>query len=67
MVVHGWDLAVATGQPFELPGTTLRACLEHVAEFVPNAPFPPCGGPPSTFPTMQPLLDRIIAVTGRTP
>jgi hypothetical protein len=24
MVVHGWDLATATGQPFELPEPTLQ-------------------------------------------
>jgi uncharacterized protein (TIGR03086 family) len=26
MVVHGWDLATATDQPFDLPEPTLRAC-----------------------------------------
>lgn len=40
VVVHGWDLATATHQPFDLPEQTLRACRDHVAEFIPNAPVP---------------------------
>lgn len=67
MVVHGWDLATATGQPFELPETTLRSCLEHVADFVPNAPVPALWGPAADIPDNAPLLHRIIAITGRTP
>ena len=67
LVVHGWDLARATGQPFDLPDPTLRACLDHVAEFVPNAPVPALWGPPVTVAPDAPLLDRIVAITGRTP
>jgi uncharacterized protein (TIGR03086 family) len=67
LVVHGWDLARATGQPFDLPDDTLRACLDHVAEFVPEAPFPDLWGPPVEAAAGAPLLDRIVAITGRTP
>lgn len=67
MVVHGWDLAQATGQPFALPEETLRACLDHVAEFVPNAPVPELWGPAVGVGADAPLLDRIVAITGRTP
>ena len=67
LVVHGWDLARATGQPFDLPDDTLRACLDHVAEFVPNAPFPDLWGPPVDVAAGAPLLDRIVAITGRNP
>uniref|UniRef100_A0AAU3H346 TIGR03086 family metal-binding protein n=1 Tax=Streptomyces sp. NBC_01401 TaxID=2903854 RepID=A0AAU3H346_9ACTN len=67
MVVHGWDLATATGLPFELPETTLRACLDHVTEFVPRAPVPALWGPTVVVPYDAPLLDRIIAITGRPP
>lgn len=28
VVVHGWDIAKATGQPFDLPEHTLQACLD---------------------------------------
>jgi uncharacterized protein (TIGR03086 family) len=67
LVVHGWDIAKATGQPFGLPEPTLQACLDHVATFVPNAPIPALWGPPVEVAPDAPLLDRIVAITGRTP
>lgn len=67
IVVHGWDLARATGQPFDLPAETLRACWDHVAEFVPNAPIPELWAPPVELPADAPLIDRIVAITGRDP
>ena len=67
LVVHGWDIAQATGQPFDLPQPTLQACLDHVTEFVPNAPAPGLWGPPVEVAPDARLLDRIVAITGRTP
>jgi uncharacterized protein (TIGR03086 family) len=67
LVVHGWDLAVAVGLPFELPEPTLLACWEHVSEFIADAPLPELWGPPRTVPGNAPLLDRIVATTGRDP
>lgn len=67
MVVHGWDLAQATDQTVDLPESTLRACLNHVAAFVPNAPVPSLWGPAVSVPADAPLIDRIVAVTGRNP
>jgi uncharacterized protein (TIGR03086 family) len=68
MVVHGWDLARATGRPFELDDEpSLRACLDHVAEFVPNAPVPQVWGPPVAVADGAPMIDRIVAITGRMP
>jgi uncharacterized protein (TIGR03086 family) len=67
LVVHCWDIARATGQPFDLPESSLRACFEHVAEFVPNAPVPALWGPPVDIASDEALLDRIVAITGRRP
>ncbi|WP_434587337.1 TIGR03086 family metal-binding protein [Streptomyces sp. A5-4] len=67
MVVHGWDIAKATGQPFDLPQATLQACFDHVAGFVPNAPVEGLWGPAVEVPADAPLLDRVVAVTGRHP
>jgi uncharacterized protein (TIGR03086 family) len=67
LVVHGWDIAKATGQPFDLPEHTLQACLDHVAKFVPNAPFPALWGPPVAVAPDATLLNRIVAITGRAP
>ncbi|QUH00695.1 TIGR03086 family protein [Saccharopolyspora erythraea] len=67
VVVHGWDLAHATGQRFELPEDALRACLDHVSEFVPRAPLPELWGTAVDVPAVAPLIDRIVAITGRAP
>jgi uncharacterized protein (TIGR03086 family) len=67
LVVHGWDIAKATGQPFDLPDDTLQACLDHVAKFVPNAPVPALWGPPVEVAPDAALLDRIVAIAGRAP
>ncbi|WP_084432747.1 TIGR03086 family metal-binding protein [Kibdelosporangium aridum] len=67
IVVHAWDLAKATGQPFDLPEHTLRACYDHVAEFVPKAPVPGLWGPSVDVAPDAPLTDRIVAITGRMP
>jgi len=67
LVVHGWDIAKATGQPLDLPEHTLQACLDHVAKFVPNAPIPALWGPPVDVAPNATLLNRIVALTGRAP
>jgi uncharacterized protein (TIGR03086 family) len=67
LVVHGWDLATATGQVLDLPEPTLRACLEHVADYVPNAPIPELWGYDVDVDVNAPLLDQIVAITGRNP
>ena len=67
LVVHGWDIAKATGQPFDLPEPTLRACLDHVAEFIPNAPIPALWDSPVDVAPGATLIERIVAITGRTP
>lgn len=65
VVVHGWDLAKATEQSFELPQSALEACWDHVETFVPNAPFEGLWGPQVVIGAEAPLLDRILGVTGR--
>ncbi|MCG8915798.1 maleylpyruvate isomerase family mycothiol-dependent enzyme [Actinokineospora sp. PR83] len=67
VVVHGWDLATATGNGLALPEDALRHCYEHVVRFVPEAPLPELWGPPVAVPPDAPLLDRILGITGRTP
>ncbi|GAA5096552.1 TIGR03086 family metal-binding protein [Nocardia iowensis] len=67
MVVHGWDLAVATDRSCTLPAATLRACLAHVIEFIPNAPVPELWGSAVETSDDAGLIERIVAVTGRNP
>ncbi|TDB87873.1 TIGR03086 family protein [Actinomadura sp. KC216] len=67
IVVHGWDLAKATGRPADMPEEAVRRCFDHVATFVPNAPVPALWGPAVEVPADAPLIDRVVAITGRTP
>jgi uncharacterized protein (TIGR03086 family) len=67
LVVHGWDLATATARSISFPEPTLRACLDHVTLFIPNAPAPALWGPRVDVAPTVGLLDRIVAMTGRRP
>ena len=68
-LVHGWDLAVATGQPYRPdPGAAAR-CLEFVLEFGKAAPEARDGiyGPVVPVPDDAPVFDRLLGQTGRDP
>jgi uncharacterized protein (TIGR03086 family) len=69
VVVHGWDLARATGQPYDLDDASVRACLAFAASFeVPGgAPDDSPFGPPVPVPDGAPALDRLAGATGRDP
>ncbi|MFI5806034.1 TIGR03086 family metal-binding protein [Streptomyces sp. NPDC051561] len=67
VVVHGWDLAQATGRPFELPEQTLRDCFDHVATFIGQAPIEGLWGPSVAVAPDAPLLHRVLGATGRRP
>ena len=68
VVVHGWDLARATGQPYAPDAEAVATCLAFAASFeVPEdagqGPF----GPPVPVRDDAPALDRLAAATGRRP
>jgi uncharacterized protein (TIGR03086 family) len=68
VVVHGWDLARATGQRFDADDTHAAACLGFAESFEApvddeDAPF----GPPVPVPADADVLDRLIGATGRNP
>jgi uncharacterized protein (TIGR03086 family) len=66
LVLHGWDLARATGQPYAPDDAVVAACL-------PLFPEEQTGGVPGMFgprvdvPADAPLLDRLVAASGRRP
>lgn len=88
-MVHGWDLARSTGQPYAAGEAELRSCeaLLAPAEDGPDGPEgsddspkggsggSPEDGPdgdglfgrPVPVPGDAPLLDRVIALSGRRP
>ena len=68
VVVHGWDLARATDQPYDPEEGAVAACLAFATSFgVPedadDGPF----GPPVDVPAGAPALNRLAGATGRRP
>ncbi|AFM19727.1 TIGR03086 family protein [Mycolicibacterium chubuense NBB4] len=67
VVVHGWDLARATGQPYGVTDEILEAVLPHVAAFAEQGPVEGLFAAPVPVAEDAPLLDRVVALTGRNP
>ncbi len=68
VVVHGWDLAVATRQPYDPGDASVTACLGFARSFEApgdddDGPF----GPPVAVPPEAPFLDQLAGATGRRP
>jgi uncharacterized protein (TIGR03086 family) len=68
LVVHGWDLAVATGQPYDVAPEVLVPLHGFVEGFVGDGP-PREGlfGAQVPVPDDAPVLHRILGLTGRDP
>ncbi|GAA3531467.1 TIGR03086 family protein [Aeromicrobium flavum] len=66
LVLHGWDLARATGQSYELDDHTAEACLGFVSTFEASG-TPGLFGPAVEVADDAPLLDRLVARAGRDP
>ncbi|MCG5433030.1 TIGR03086 family metal-binding protein [Mycobacterium sp. MYCO198283] len=66
VVIHGWDVAVASGQPYDVDPATAQACLEHLQQFD-AAGTEGLFGPAVPVPDDAPVLDRIIGRSGRDP
>ena len=66
VVVHGWDLAVATGQPYDADPTAADACREFAESFGADRP-PSLYGPVVPVPADASALDRLLGATGRDP
>jgi uncharacterized protein (TIGR03086 family) len=70
LAVHGWDVARATGQPYECDPGVLDAAHSFLVQFAsPDAPAGPevPFGPARQLPGDAPLLDRVVALAGRDP
>ena len=70
LVVHGWDVARATGQPYDPGPAVLQAAQSFLAMFAsPDAPAGPevMFGPSQTVPGDAPLLHQVVALAGRDP
>jgi uncharacterized protein (TIGR03086 family) len=67
VVIHGWDLARATGQPYDVEPDIAEAVLANVAEFAAQGPVEGLFGAAVPVADDAPILDRIVALSGRDP
>jgi uncharacterized protein (TIGR03086 family) len=69
VIVHGWDLAVASGQDFRCDDALVQAARGFVQSSVEQNPkgTPGLFGPPVAVPDDASPLDQLIGLTGRDP
>ncbi len=70
LVIHGWDVARASRQPFDCDPTLLEALMSFVSadtEMGQMARSNGIFGPIVEVPDGSPMLDRVIGLTGRQP
>ncbi|SET21365.1 TIGR03086 family metal-binding protein [Geodermatophilus poikilotrophus] len=67
VLVHGWDLAVATGQDYAADPASVAACTGFAAQAAAEGPTPGLFGPPVPVPDDAPPLHRLLGLTGRDP
>ncbi len=70
LVIHGWDVARASGQPYDCDPKLLEAVHDFVLQFSgPGSEEQRAGlfGPVVEVPEDAPLLDRVVGLAGRDP
>ena len=67
VVVHGWDVARASGQPYDVDAGTAAAVLPNVIQTAAQGPVEGLFGPAVPIADDAPVLDRLVALTGRDP
>ena len=70
LVLHGWDIARASGQEYDIDPDTLHASWEAVSAMYPaHEPERRRGifGPPVSVPDGAPLFHRLLGLSGRDP
>ena len=67
LVLHGWDLARATGQPYAPEPADVAAVLRFVEAFGSPEGTPGLFGPAVPVPDDAPAFDRVLGLSGRDP
>ena len=67
IVLHGWDLARATGQPFEVAPDLLEVVFGFVSSIGPDDRDGSLFGAAVEVGSNAPLLDRVVGLSGRDP
>jgi len=67
VVIHGWDVAVATGQHYTVDDEVADAVLAHLAGFAADGPVEGLFGPVVEIADGASAFDRALALSGRDP
>ncbi|MEU8298591.1 TIGR03086 family metal-binding protein [Micromonospora sp. NPDC048909] len=67
LVIHGWDLASSTGQPYDVDDRTVETVHGLVSQQASSDGTPGLFGPSVSLPADAPLFDRVLGLTGRDP
>ncbi|MFG2130151.1 TIGR03086 family metal-binding protein [Streptomyces sp. NPDC048751] len=67
LVIHAWDLARATGRPYEPDPAALEASYAFLLASVDDPSRGEIFGPVVPVPSDAPLLDRAVGLSGRDP
>ena len=67
LVIHGWDLARATGQPYEPDPADVEAIMPFLEAFGSEQGVPGLFGPAFPVPDDAPAFDRALGLSGRDP
>jgi uncharacterized protein (TIGR03086 family) len=69
VIVHGWDLAVASGQDYGCEPELAEVAMGFARQAATSSPegTPGLFGPPVPVPAEAPVLDRLLGFTGRDP
>ncbi|WP_217235743.1 TIGR03086 family metal-binding protein [Streptomyces sp. AC555_RSS877] len=67
LVIHGWDLARATGQPYAPDPTALQASYDFLLASADDPGRGEIFGPIVPVPAKASLLDRAVGLSGRDP
>ncbi|BBJ40285.1 TIGR03086 family metal-binding protein [Streptomyces antimycoticus] len=67
LLIHGWDLARATGQPYDCDARSAEAIIGWLSAFPDEQRPDGAFGPMVSVPDDAPPLDRAVALSGRDP
>jgi uncharacterized protein (TIGR03086 family) len=67
VLIHGWDLAVATGQQYRPDDAAVQTCFDFVGDRADEQPGTSPFGPVVPVPDDASTFDRLLGRTGRDP
>ncbi|MCW2516190.1 MAG: hypothetical protein JWR11_5232 [Mycobacterium sp.] len=67
VVIHGWDVAVATGRDYGVDDDVAEALLAHMTAFTAGGPVEGLFGAPVDVGSRASAFDRVLALSGRDP